>query len=123
MHATTSCWPIKSGRPYVVEFASIPADRRPRNCLLREDGSGQVFIDPATLEIKRVELTVPHHTIVPAHKTPSGYDIPYDVPAVIGIWRLSIDYTPIHLEEKIFWLPATIRFHRDCTAYLGDRQN
>jgi hypothetical protein len=112
--------PTKSGQPYVVEFASIPADKRPKNCLLREDGSGQVFIDPATLEIKRVELTVPRHTIVPAHKTPSGHEIDYEVPAVIGMWRLSIDYTSVQLEGKDFWLPATID-STETARYLGDR--
>ena len=90
--------------PYVVEFASERVGERPSNCVLREDGSGRVFIDPTTLQITRMELHVPHHVIIPARKLANGHV----VTPTVGVWDLSIDYEPVSLDEKIFWMPATI---------------
>jgi hypothetical protein len=108
--------PLKSGQPYIVEFVSIPAAERPQNCLLQEDGSGRVFIDPTTFEITRIELTAPHHTIVPAGKTANGYNIP----AIIGTWDLSIDYAPVQLDRKTFWMPTTIN-STGTAGYIADK--
>ncbi|HZY61385.1 MAG TPA: hypothetical protein VFE38_02600 [Edaphobacter sp.] len=79
--------------PYIVEFATLPVSRRPSNCVLKEDGMGQVFIDPATMQVTRMEFMVPHHVILPA---------------VVGVWRVSIDYAPVQLGGQTFWMPTTI---------------
>jgi hypothetical protein len=105
MHYTLE--PIKPNsprEPYVVEFSSLPSNERPTNCLLQEDGSGRIFIDPGTMEIKRMELAAPHHTVFAATKTANGFNIP----PIIGAWDLSVDYSPILLGGQSFWLPATI---------------
>jgi len=96
--------PITSGQPYIVQFASLPFSERPTNCLLQEDGSGRVFVDPATMQIKRMELTAPHHTVFPGGKTANGFNIP----PIIGVWDISVDYSPVLLGGQSFWLPATI---------------
>ena len=85
-------------------FASLPFSERPTNCLLQEDGSGRVFVDPATMQIKRMELTAPHHTVFPGGKTANGFNIP----PIIGVWDISVDYSPVLLGGQSFWLPATI---------------
>jgi len=96
--------PIKrSGKPYIVEFTSIYKRDHPPDCLLEEDGSGRVFIDPATMQIKRMELTAPHHTMV-FPKDDSGYT----PPPVTGVWIITIDYAPVPLGGQTFWLPTTV---------------
>ena len=77
--------PIKQGdsrKPYIVQFASVPASERPDDCLMQEDISGRVLIDPATMQIKRMELHAPHHLIVPGGRTSAGGVIPQ----VVGVW-------------------------------------
>jgi hypothetical protein len=83
--------PGHSDEAYVVQFATR-SDRPRRGCVLEEDGSGRVFIDRATMQVTRMELTVP------LHKTVSG-------PVVRNI---SVDYAPVLLAAKTFWMPKTI---------------
>jgi hypothetical protein len=85
--------------PYVIRFASVITPQNAANCLLQEDGKGRVLIDPATLEVTRLELTTPHHTIIPGG--------PYTSP-VKGEWVLSVDYAPVPLGGRTFRLPAVI---------------
>jgi hypothetical protein len=93
------------GDSYVVDFVSVFNRQHPPNCLLREDGSGRVFIDPASMEVTRVEVTAPHHTIIPGIKSRSGRVL---FRSVVGKWVFSVDYAPITLDGRIFWMPATI---------------
>jgi hypothetical protein len=81
----------KPGEPYVIQFATLPGKHD--NCLLTEESSGRVFIDPATMQVKRMELTAPHHVILPQ---------------TVGVWSIWIDYTPVLLDGRTFWMPATI---------------
>jgi hypothetical protein len=96
--------PDNSGDPYIVEFTSKSANERPANCVLQEDGSGLVAIDPATMQVTHLEFTVPNHTIYAGGKTADGYVIP----PITGIWIASINYAKVLLEGKTFWMPATI---------------
>ena len=84
--------PGHSGEPYVVRFATMPG-QRPSSCVLKEEGSGRAFIDPATMQVTRMELIVPHHIILPA---------------TVGVWRISIGYAPVLLGGQTFWMPSTI---------------
>jgi hypothetical protein len=86
--------------PIVVRFASVLTPENKGGCLLQENGRGQVFIDRATMQITRMELTTPHHTIIPGNEM--GYG------AMVGEWALSVDYAPVVLDGKSFWMPATI---------------
>jgi hypothetical protein len=99
--------PNRPQDPYVIRFATADASRRTDDCLLQEQGKGRVLIDPATMQITRLELTVPHHTIDPGRHTPSGYEFP----PTIGEWILSVDYAPVQLSGQTFWMPATITSH------------
>jgi hypothetical protein len=88
--------PIKlghSGEPYIVQFATLPGSQRASGCVLKEDGTGRVLIDPATMQVTRMELTAPHHTIMPG---------------VEGIWHISVDYAAVALGGKTFWMPTAI---------------
>lgn len=99
--------PIKpgdSGRPIVVEFASLPAKERPSNCVLTEDGSGKASIDPVTMQVTHLEFKVPIHTIFAGGKSANGRD----EPPTKGIWVASIDYASVVLEGKTFWMPTSI---------------
>jgi hypothetical protein len=102
--------PIKASRgkdrtpaPYVVEFSTVPERLRPANCLLQEEGKGRVFIDPATMQITRMELTAPNHLIAEARTADGQKALP-----ILGPWEVSVDYTPVQLAAQTFWMPATI---------------
>jgi hypothetical protein len=87
--------PIKPGDledAYVIQFATQIDHKRRQGCVLDEDGTGRVFIDPATMQVTRMELTVPHHTTI----------------SEVGIWTISVDYVPVLLGGRTFTLPKTI---------------
>jgi len=96
--------PDKSGDPYIIEFASKPANERPANCVLSEDGAGLVVVDSATMQVTHLEFKVSNHTIYAGGKTANGYI----VPPITGVWVASIDYAKVVLEGKTFWMPATL---------------
>jgi len=85
--------------PIIVRFSSLLTPQNTAGCLLQEEGKGRVLIDPATMQITRMELTTPHHVIVPESRFYS---------ATMGDRALSVDYAPVLLEGQTFWLPATI---------------
>jgi hypothetical protein len=88
--------PIQSGRsdePYVIQFTSLPMTKRPPECVLKEEGSGLVFVDPATMQVTRMELMAPHHAINPGE---------------VGTWKISINYAPVSFAGQTFWMPTTI---------------
>jgi hypothetical protein len=85
--------PGHSGEPYVIQFTTLPDAQRRSECVLREEGAGRVFIDPATAQVTRMELTVPNHTIIPGE---------------VGTWYISINYAPILLVGQTFWMPTVL---------------
>jgi hypothetical protein len=96
--------PEKPNDPYIVEFASKPANERPANCVLTEDGAGLVAIDPATMQVTHLEFKVPKHTIFAGGRRTDGSN----APRTIGVWVASIDYASVVLEGKTFWLTKTL---------------
>jgi hypothetical protein len=85
--------------PYVVRFASDLTPENSANCLLQEKSEGRVFIDPGTMQITHMELTTPHHAIIPDSNYASQ---------VVGERVISVDYAPVVLDGQTFWMPATI---------------
>lgn len=85
--------PGHSDKPYVIQFTSLPNLQRHSECVLKEEGTGRVFIDPDTMQVTRMELRVPNHVINPAD---------------IGVWYISINYAPILLVGQTFWMPTTL---------------
>lgn len=94
--------PVKPRRPIVVRFVSAPADQRPKDCILTEDGSGRVTIDPASMQVTRIEITVPHHVLAP------HFSNGQPGPRVVARWRVQVNYRPVALDARTFWLPAII---------------
>jgi hypothetical protein len=82
-----------SGEPYVIQFTTLPNTKLRSECVLKEEGSGRVFVDPATTQVTRMELMAPHHAINPGEA---------------GVWNLSIDYAPVSFVGQTFWMPAMI---------------
>src|ERR1019366_972950 len=76
-----------------------PDSRNSANCLLQEKSEGRVFIDPGTMQITHMELTTPHHAIIPDSNYASQ---------VVGERVISVDYAPVVLDGQTFWMPATI---------------
>ena len=96
--------PNRPKDPYIIDFASLPGDQRPINCLMHEDVSGRVLIDPLTTQIKRMEFRAPHHLIVPAGHLFAKLELA----PIYGQWDVSVEYAPILLDGRRFWLPSKI---------------
>jgi len=85
--------------PYIVRFATVLTPQNTADCLLQENSKGRVFIDPTSMQITRLELTTPHHTILRG----DAYSSP-----VVGERVLTVDYTAVLLGGESFWMPSTI---------------
>lgn len=97
--------PIKSKypeKPYSIRFATDESAADSAACILHEKSTGEVLVDPASMQVTHVEITTPHHTIIPG----GGY-----VKPVIGKRVLMVDYAPVELDGKTFWMPAAITMH------------
>ena len=78
--------------PILVDFASVPAAKRPADCRMQEDVSGRAVIDPETMQLTRIQFHAPHHMI--------GTEM--------GWWDVTVEYAPVELDGKMFWLPKRI---------------
>lgn len=78
--------------PILVDFASVPAAKRPADCRMQEDVSGRAVIDPETMQLTRIQFHAPHHMI--------GTEM--------GWWDVTVEYAPVELDGKMFWLPKSI---------------
>lgn len=85
--------------PYIVRFATVLTPQNTPHCLLKENSKGRVFIDPASMQITHLELTTPHHTIIPG----DSYASP-----VVGQRVITVDYAPVLLGGETFWMPSMI---------------
>jgi hypothetical protein len=85
--------------PYIVSFATALTSENKADCLLQEKSSGRVVIDPASMEIKHLEMMTPRHVIIPGNLYASP---------VIGKWVVTVDYAPVLLDGDTFWMPSTI---------------
>jgi len=94
--------PVDTRKPIIVQFASVDASERPTDCLMQEDIGGRVSIDPATMQIRRMEFHAPNHVIGPESKTSNGVR----TPPVVGTWDVTVEYAPVLLGGKSFWLPT-----------------
>ena len=75
----------------VLSYKSTAETLLDRNCpKVRE---GRVFIDPHGFHLLRVEARVPDHEIMAG---------------VFGLWTWSINYAPVTLDGRTFWMPRTI---------------
>jgi hypothetical protein len=75
----------------VLDFKATAETLLDRSC--PKVGEGRVFIDPQSFHILRVEARVSDHEIMPG---------------VFGLWTWSINYAPVTLDGRTFWMPKTI---------------
>ena len=92
----------KPGKPIIVRYETAPNIARPEDCILAENGSGRVWIDPLSMQIERIDVDVPRHLL-----TPYRDDGRAGTPTVTH-WNVEVTYKPVVLNAKTFWLPATI---------------
>lgn len=89
-------------QPYIVRFSTVRRAQNPASCLLQEKSTGRVIIDSTSMQITRLEITTPRHTVIPGN----SYIRP-----VVGERVLSIDYGPVALGGETFWMPSTITMY------------
>ena len=85
--------------PYVIRFVTVLTPQNTGDCLLQEKSKGRVLIDPASMQVTRLELDTPRHTIIDG----SYYRSP-----VVGRRVVTVDYKPVVLGGETFWMPSTI---------------
>jgi hypothetical protein len=106
----TTLRPIRKNNasdPITIQFASVPASRRPHDCRIEEDVSGRVLIDPETMQVRHLEFTVPRHYIgTTTYTTFNGLGL--DEATIVGRWDVTVEYAPVVLEGQSFWLPTKI---------------
>ena len=94
--------PPKPGKPIIVHYQSAPHIAHPEICILPEETAGRVWIDPASMQIERIEVDVPRHLL-----TPIRGDGRADAPSMTH-WHVEVVFKPVVLNARTFWLPATI---------------
>ncbi len=85
--------------PYVVRFATVLTPQNTAGCFLQEESKGRVVIDPASMQVKRLEITTPRHTLVEADHFRTR---------VVGKRELTVNYAPVPLGGQTFWMPTAI---------------
>ncbi len=89
---------ITNARLHRKPVLAIDYDLKPSmvddpGCPGPEPHSGRAFIDPDDLRVLRLEMKTPKHHM------PDGS---------VVLWTWSIDYSPVNIDGKIFWMPKTI---------------
>jgi len=110
----------------VVDYTSKQFLSRDAKCPVSEQHSGRVFLDPASLQIVRLEQVRPRHDIsqeisgefrqfldgVPKLTGMGGASVPQQENGqgkeLTATWAWSIDYAQVTLNGRTFWLPKTI---------------
>jgi hypothetical protein len=85
--------PGHPGKYLVVHFSTLPEAQNVSACVLKGEGTGRVLIDPTTLQVTKMELQAPHHALNTGEH---------------GLWKITIDYAPVALGGKTFWMPAIL---------------
>jgi hypothetical protein len=75
----------------VITYTAWPGSATDKSC--PGIASGRAWVDAEAFHLLRVEARIPDHEITPG---------------VIGLWTWSIDYAPVVLDRKIFWMPKTV---------------
>ncbi len=88
----------------VVDYDSKKLVPRSAMCPITEPNSGRAFLDPASMQVVRYEQKRPKHEY-DRHTLGSWSAIEA---GTLTTWTWSIDYAPVTLEGRTFWLPKTI---------------
>lgn len=82
--------PGHEGDPLLLLFANLPKKSRGPNCPAYADIQGRASIDPGVMRVVRIQQTTHDYEIVPG---------------IRGTWTWSVDYSPVLMGGKTFWLP------------------
>jgi len=101
-HEVEGCYvytliPPREGHPkdkMVVRFKEAARDVRPYGCPPFEGTWGEATIDPVSMRVVRLEKTTPD---------------PQKVRDQTAMWKWTVEYAPVTLGGKTFWMPKTIR--------------
>jgi hypothetical protein len=88
--------PIRSDHPtdpILLDFKTLPEAHNNPRCSSFEKTFGRATIDPESLHVIRIEKTTPHHQIFTNRSGP---------------WNWTVEYAPVQLIGKTFWMPKTI---------------
>lgn len=77
----------------LVDFQQKAPDKAAKDCPPYERSSGRVTLDAATMQVRKIEKSYPHHELVPD---------------VFGHWEWTAEYSEVRLGEKTLWLPLKI---------------
>ena len=77
----------------VIDYALKPDVLNDPSCPGPEKQSGRAWFDPNDFHTLRIEMTIPNH------KDNNGIRV---------LWTWAVDYAPVSLDNKQFWLPKTI---------------
>jgi hypothetical protein len=78
----------------LVEFKDLPPGERERACVPFENSHGYAVIDPESMHVVVLEKTTPDYGRIPGMK---------------GEWTWTVEYGPVELLDKTFWVPKTIQ--------------
>jgi hypothetical protein len=122
-YALQKIHPSRPDEPYVIRFDTVVTPQNAAQCLLEEDSKGRVVIDPASMQITHLELTTPHHVILPGSP---------EAPRVVGKRIITVDYAPVIFGAQTFWMPSLITlqatgaagtFHQTVWSYRASYRN
>jgi hypothetical protein len=115
--------PNRPAEPYVIRLATVVTPQNAAQCLLQENSKGRVVIDPVSMQVTHLELTTPHHVILPGDG---------DEPRVVGKRVITVDYAPVVFGGQMFWMPSMISlkatggsgtFHETVWSYRASYRN
>ena len=84
----------------ILDFKTADHPTQAKDCVLQEKAHGRAIIDAASLQVKRLEMTAPRHII--------RDDRNQWVEPLKGEWVVSVNYAPVLLDGRAFWMPAAI---------------
>jgi len=84
----------------ILDFKTADHPTQAKDCVLQEKAHGRAVIDAATLQIKRLEMTAPRHII--------RDDRNQWAEPLKGEWVVSVNYAPVLLDRRTFWMPGAI---------------
>jgi len=88
---------------YVVSFRTRNESLKNDACLLHEKAHGRALIDPGSLEVTHLELSMPQHRLR------TGGSSQWYSPPRKGEWVIAVDYAPVILDGRSFWMPSSVR--------------
>ena len=91
-------------RMLLISYTITDEGLHDESCPGPEKQSGRVFVDPETLRLVRFEMVLPNHK---------------DVINGRMLWRWSVDFAPVTLDNHQFWLPKTITSHSEANNGAG----